>query len=106
MVSGITTSQIVTKPRRAAPSSIGTLNGSIAPTERTTSAGSSSGPCRPAIALDPFSQGDHRRHRQWELRRIELCFHTAIEYGGSKVNTYQMKGNWKQFVGKAKEKWG
>ena len=22
------------------------------------------------------------------------------------MNTYQMKGNWKQFVGKAKEKWG
>ena len=26
--------------------------------------------------------------------------------GGSKVNTDQMKGNWKQLVGKAKEKWG
>jgi uncharacterized protein YjbJ (UPF0337 family) len=25
---------------------------------------------------------------------------------GSKMNTDQMKGNWKQFVGKDKEKWG
>jgi len=26
--------------------------------------------------------------------------------GGAKMNTDQMKGNWKQFVGKAKETWG
>jgi uncharacterized protein YjbJ (UPF0337 family) len=26
--------------------------------------------------------------------------------GDSKVNTDQVKGTWKQFVGKAKEKWG
>jgi uncharacterized protein YjbJ (UPF0337 family) len=43
---------------------------------------------------------------QRELRRLALCFHTAIEYGGFKVNADQMKGNWKQIVGKAKEKWG
>ena len=33
---------------------------------------------------------------------------SAIEHGewSSKMNTDQMKGNWKQLVGKAKEKWG
>jgi len=33
---------------------------------------------------------------------------SAIEHvnGGPKMNTDQMKGNWKQLVGKAKEKWG
>ena len=33
---------------------------------------------------------------------------SAIEHvnGGSTMNTDQMKGNWKQLVGKAKEKWG
>jgi uncharacterized protein YjbJ (UPF0337 family) len=33
---------------------------------------------------------------------------SAIEHvnGGSEMNTDQMKGNWKQLVGKAKEKWG
>ena len=33
---------------------------------------------------------------------------SAIEHvnGGSGMNTDQMKGNWKQLVSKAKEKWG
>ena len=43
-----------------------------------------------------------------ELRSFGLCSqkHDNQMIGGSKMNTDQMKGNWKQFVGKAKEKWG
>jgi len=43
-----------------------------------------------------------------ELRSISLCSHRVINFvgEGSKMNTDQMKRNWKQFVGKAKEKWG
>ena len=43
-----------------------------------------------------------------ELRSFGLCSqkHDNLMNGGSKMNTDQMKGNWKQFVGKAKEKWG
>jgi hypothetical protein len=42
-----------------------------------------------------------------ELRSIGLCSqrHDNLMNRGSKMNTDQMKGNWKQFVGKAKEKW-
>ena len=41
------------------------------------------------------------------FERVCSVAHTTIGYlnGGSKVNTDQMKGNWKQFVGKAKENW-
>jgi len=54
------------------------------------------------------------RHRQRELSRVSLCCHNAIEYvdrGAEvithhEVITHQMKGNRKQFVGKAKENWG
>src|SRR6516165_9447772 len=37
-----------------------------------------------------------------------LLSHSAIKHvdGGSGMNTDQLKGNWKQIVGKAKEKWG
>ena len=43
-----------------------------------------------------------------ELPAIGLCFHKHdnLMNGGTKMNTDQMKGNWKQLVGKAKEKWG
>jgi len=43
-----------------------------------------------------------------ELPSFGLCFHKYgnLMNGGSKMNTDQMKGNWKQLVGKAKEKWG
>ena len=43
-----------------------------------------------------------------ELRSFGLCSqkHDNLMNGGSKMNTDQMKGNWKQLVGKAKEKWG
>jgi len=41
-------------------------------------------------------------------KAFALLPHSAIGQanGGSKMNTDQMKGNWKQLVGKAKEKWG
>jgi len=43
-----------------------------------------------------------------ELASFGLCFHKHdnLMNGSSKMNTDQMKGNWKQLVGKAKEKWG
>ena len=43
-----------------------------------------------------------------ELPSFGLCFHKHdnLMNGSSKMNTDQMKGNWKQLVGKAKEKWG
>jgi uncharacterized protein YjbJ (UPF0337 family) len=43
-----------------------------------------------------------------ELPSFGLCFHKHdnLMNEGSKMNTDQMKGSWKQLVGKAKEKWG
>jgi uncharacterized protein YjbJ (UPF0337 family) len=43
-----------------------------------------------------------------ELPSFGLCSHKHdnLMNGGYKINTDQMKGNWKQFVGKTKEKWG
>ena len=43
-----------------------------------------------------------------ELLSFGVCFHKhdKLMNGGSKMNTDQMKGSWKQLVGKAKEKWG
>jgi uncharacterized protein YjbJ (UPF0337 family) len=44
----------------------------------------------------------------WGTLELWAVFSKArfLMNGGSKMNTDQMKGNWKQFVGKAKEKWG
>src|SRR6516165_537630 len=53
-----------------------------------------------------ISQGDRCRHRQRELRRLALCFPSAIEYRGSKVNTDQMKGKLEAVRRQSQGKWG
>jgi uncharacterized protein YjbJ (UPF0337 family) len=46
----------------------------------------------------------HRKGNSEAFRTVPSGISFVDE--GSKMNTDQMKGNWKQFVGKAKEKWG